>query len=444
MYFKLSIRNAKRSCSDYLLYMLTVSILLAVMTVSHCVAATGDLAGFQTASLPTLIVVILITLIYYMNNFMLKRRAKEFASYLLMGMDKRKLTKMFLYEFWMMGLCCFLAGMALGFGISGIFHIIGKCAGGMEYLVFYGSESGRALLYTFLDFCLTEGVCSFLIGHRMKKLTIYGLLQEEKRNVRLQEVGVCLKWGLFFLVNLICFLGGILGIVFLPGKTALPLLSFIAVPLLGSVSAGYRFLYAFLLQEREKRAGFFYRKNRLYSMSWMLSNCRTDARLSAVFCICLLFSAFSFQFGVLLFQPGISLYDETIQRWMGFLQICLCIIFFAVCFSVRSLLILTEIRREDRNLKILHYMGKSKVQIRGILQRQIAVSLALPMGMTALLLLICTPLVNWKLNRFLPDAAQNILLRSAGVFSLCTLFFYLLYFAIICRMELAGRIENIY
>lgn len=343
MYFKLSIRNAKRSCSDYLLYMLTVSILLAVMTVSHCVAAAGNFAGFQTASLPVLIVMILITLIYYMNDFMLKRRAKEFASYLLMGMDKRKLTKMFLYEFWMMGL--------------------------------------------------------------------------------------------FFLTNLICFLGGILGIVYLPEKTALSLLSVIAVPLLGSVFTGYRFLFAFLAWGREKRIGFFYRKNRLYPMSWMLSNCRMDARLSAVFCICLLFSAFSFQFGVLLFQPGISLYGETIQRWMGFLQICLCIIFFVVCFSIRTLLILTEIRREAGNLKILYYMGKSGPQVKNILRRQAAVRLALPMGMAALLLLICTPLVNWKLNHFLPDAAQNILLRTFGVFGLCTLFFYLLYFAVICRME---------
>lgn len=435
MYFKLSIRNARRSCSDYLLYMLTVSILLAVMTVSHCVAAAGNFAGFQTASLPVLIVMILITLIYYMNDFMLKRRAKEFASYLLMGMDKRKLTKMFLYEFWMMGLCCFLAGTALGFGISGIFHIIGKCVGGMEYLVFRGSESGRALLHTFLDFCLMEGVCSFFIGHRMKKLTICGLLQEEKWNARLQEAGGCRKWGLFFLTNLICFLGGILGIVYLPEKTALSLLSVIAVPLLGSVFTGYRFLFAFLAWGRKKRIGFFYRKNRLYPMSWMLSNCRMDARLSAVFCICLLFSAFSFQFGVLLFQPGISLYGETIQRWMGFLQICLCIIFFVVCFSIRTLLILTEIRREAGNLKILYYMGKSGPQVKNILRRQAAVRLALPMGMAALLLLICTPLINWKLNHFLPDAAQNILLRTVGVFGLCTLFFYLLYFAVICRME---------
>ena len=64
MYFKLSIRNAKRSFSDYLLYLVTVSLLLAIMESSNAVALTGnELAGFQTASLPFLIVIILIILI---------------------------------------------------------------------------------------------------------------------------------------------------------------------------------------------------------------------------------------------------------------------------------------------------------------------------------------------------------------------------------------------
>ena len=47
MYFKLSIRNAKRSFSDYLLYLVTVSLLLAIMESSNAVALTGnELAGF--------------------------------------------------------------------------------------------------------------------------------------------------------------------------------------------------------------------------------------------------------------------------------------------------------------------------------------------------------------------------------------------------------------
>lgn len=48
---------------------------------------------------------------------MLKQRAKEFANYLLLGMEKSKLSFMFLCEFLIIGIACFIAGVLIGFGI---------------------------------------------------------------------------------------------------------------------------------------------------------------------------------------------------------------------------------------------------------------------------------------------------------------------------------------
>lgn len=89
MYLKLSIRNAKRSFTNYLLYVVTMTVLLAVIEVSNCITIIGELAGFQAVSLPLLIAAIQIILVGYIDTFMLKQRAKEFASYLLLGMEKR-------------------------------------------------------------------------------------------------------------------------------------------------------------------------------------------------------------------------------------------------------------------------------------------------------------------------------------------------------------------
>lgn len=52
MYLKLSIRNAKRSFTDYLLYIVTMTVLLAIMEISNCIAIMGESADFQTISLP--------------------------------------------------------------------------------------------------------------------------------------------------------------------------------------------------------------------------------------------------------------------------------------------------------------------------------------------------------------------------------------------------------
>lgn len=437
MYRKLSVRNVKRSFMDYLLYFVTVSILLAVMECFEFVAEAGRLAGFQTASLPLLIVMILIILIYYMNGYMLKQRAKEFASYLLMGMAKRKLTEMFLCEFGIMGAGCFLMGTVLGTAASGFIYLTGLwpgsgLGGNLPWMMVC------SVFHSLLYFGLAQLICSYFTGRRLYKMRISDLLLEEKRNRSFQDMGTCRKWGLLFLIGLVCFLGGMLGVTGLPGQSGLPVLSVIAIPLFTAVFAGYRYLFACLCQARRQAektgAGFFYRKSRLYSMAWMLSNPQKNALLGVVFCICLLFSAVSFQFGVLLFVPGVPLYDKMNREWMGFLQICLSILFFTVCFSIQALLLLTEIRREAGNLKILYYLGKSRAQIKAVLQRQIALRLALPFGMAAPLLFLCTPLVNRKLRTLLPGMAANVLPGAAGTFGLCTAFFYLLYFAVVCKI----------
>lgn len=431
MYLKLSIRNAKRSFSDYLLYMTTMSILLAVMEASYCEAMLGkSLAGFQTASLPVLIILILVALICYIDTFMLKQRAKEFASYLLMGMDKRKLPMLFLGEFWMIGLLCFFIGATLGVSASVLF-----CAGRFSLeKEFLRMLMVHSLPRTFFGFCVTEGICSFHIGRRIKKLQIRELLDEKKRNQRIKNVEDWRKWGLAFLFCFIVFSGGMCGIVFLPETAAFPMVSLISVPLLCSVFTFYRWLFSFLCAAREKRARFLYRKEKLYPAAQLSSNYRTDALLNSVFCICLLFSAMSFLFGILMFQPDVLLYGRTEQEWMGFLQCCLCVIFFVIYFSILSLLILMEAKREAGHLIILYYMGKSRAQIRSILRKQIAVRLSLPMVMAALLLFICIPLLDWKLRALLPDTVSGILPIAAGIFCLCALFFYLFYFAVVCRV----------
>lgn len=78
MIFKLAWRNACRSAGDYFVYVMTVIILAALLCVAHCVAALGQRqAGFQTTSLPLLIVVILVLLVGVLNRFIVAQRLRS-------------------------------------------------------------------------------------------------------------------------------------------------------------------------------------------------------------------------------------------------------------------------------------------------------------------------------------------------------------------------------
>ena len=92
MYLKLSIRNARRSFINYLLYVVTMTVLLAVIEVSNCITIIGELAGFQVISLPLLIAAIQIVLVGYIDLFSAKAAGKRICKLFIIGYGKKEIN----------------------------------------------------------------------------------------------------------------------------------------------------------------------------------------------------------------------------------------------------------------------------------------------------------------------------------------------------------------
>lgn len=448
MYFKLSVRNAKRSFTDYLLYIVTVTALSAVMEASNCITVMGESAGFQAVSFPLLIAMIQIILIGYINTFMLKQRAKEFANYLLLGMKKKNLTNLFLCEMLLIGLFSFFTGTTIGFVLYRFFGPGGSCWTGEPFcsnasLSFStsfprfrlsGALYGKSMLYTLVYFCIVETICALSLKHRLNKLQIRELMHEKNRSQTVKNKGNYKKWRLLFYLSFLCLIGFVCGIAFLPEKDIVPLISTAAVPLIISVFSFYQWSLGFLYERRKTQAIDLYQKDRLYLTAGITSNVRTAAVTNAVFCMCFLFSAGAFLTGMLMLQPEIRLFPTAIQQWMGGLQIGIYIVFTVIYFSILSLHQIIELRQDAQALRILHYIGKSSRQIKVLVIRQIAMKLLFPMAMALLLFFFCLPLLNLKMNLVLPISMRNALFRFAGAFLSCTFFFCLCYFFVIWVM----------
>lgn len=372
-----------------------MTVLLAIIEISNCIAIIGELAGFQVISLPLLIAVIQIVLVGYIDLFLLKQRAKEFASYLLLGMEKRRLTRLFL--------CGFLYG--------------------------------RSMFYTFLFWGLIETVCSFRLRGRLNKLQIKELMYERNRNQGIKNIGSYKKWGIIFLLCFVCLIGCVCGIVFLPEIYVVYLVSVVAIPLLVSVFAFYKWAFGYLYAYRRMNPVQIYQKDRLYITVDITSNFKTAATVNAVFCICLLFSGCSFVTGMLMLQPEFQHFDTAVRQWMGTSQISICIVFLVIYFSILSLQQIIEVRQNSKSDQIMRCMGKNKKQIERLVNKQIAIKLLSPMIMTLLTVLFCVPLLNGKMNLVLPGPLHNILLKLAGGFGACTVVFYICYFGMIRVMS---------
>ena len=431
MYLKLSIRNARRSFIDYLLYVVTMTVLFAVIEVSDCITIIGELAGFQVIFLPLLIAAIQIALVGYIDFFLLKQRAKEFASYLLLGMEKKRLTRLFLWEVLLIGFCCYIVGTTIGFSIYELWYFRDS----MHGIKHCGFLYGRSMFYTLLFFGLIETVCSFRLKGRLNKLQIRELMHERNSNQGIKNIGSYKKWGVIFFLCFVCFIGCVCGIVFLPEVYIVYPVSVVTIPLLVSVFAFYKWVFGYLYAYRRMNPVRIYQKDRLYIAANMTSNFKTAAMVNAVFCICFLFSGCSFVTGMLMLQPEFQLFDTAMRQWMGTSQISICIVFLVIYFSILSLQQIIEVRQSSKSNQIMCCMGKSNKQIEKLVNKQIAIKLLSPIIMALLVILFCIPLLNGKMNLILPVSLNNILLELAGEFGACIVVFYICYFGIICVMS---------
>ena len=101
--FKISIKNIRKSWKDYSVYFMTLIIGVAIFYMFNSLSGQGMMAslsssGYEIVKLMGTLIqgmsigvsIVLGLLIVYANNFLIKRRKKEFGIYRMMGIVSRK------------------------------------------------------------------------------------------------------------------------------------------------------------------------------------------------------------------------------------------------------------------------------------------------------------------------------------------------------------------
>lgn len=127
MTFKLIFGNLKKNMKDYSIYfmtlMLSVSLFYAfnAATGAEAMKTLGQEAQIFTEALGQLIeaasvaiAILMAFLILYVNRFLLKRRKKELGIYMLLGMKKGKISRIFVGETFVIGLASLVSGILFG------------------------------------------------------------------------------------------------------------------------------------------------------------------------------------------------------------------------------------------------------------------------------------------------------------------------------------------
>lgn len=137
MLFKLSLKNIKQSFKDYAIYFITlvlgVSIFYmfnslessqAIMQVSNSTRQIIKLMISMLGFVSVFVAIVLGLLIVYANNFLIKRRKKEFGIYMTLGMGKWQISKIIILETIFVGILSLAVGLLVGIFASQFMSIL--------------------------------------------------------------------------------------------------------------------------------------------------------------------------------------------------------------------------------------------------------------------------------------------------------------------------------
>lgn len=304
---KLALRNAGRLWKDYLLYFLTLSMIVSLMFSFHSLLFSKDiyemihfgnsgelstaatmLIAFMAVS-TVVIFVITAWLIHYMVRFILERRSREFAVYLLAGMKKKQIAWLYSKENLYLGICALCAGLLLGCGLrQTLFFVFYKSIGKHYELM---KQSPQANVFALLLTVILYGVC-FIVAliwskNRVSQMEIIQLLRMDQQNEM-----VSLKRNTLWKRLLFLALGNIVFFYFLifTGRitkwTAM-------LEMIGFIITFYVFYLgfsAFLMKYIEKKGRLIYKRDVIFLMRQFSSKMRNTCFVLGTLSLLVLFA----------------------------------------------------------------------------------------------------------------------------------------------------------
>lgn len=129
MLCKLAWGNVRRAGLDYLVYLLTLTLGVTVFYAFNTISMQVDIAGIDEEGLAQVMGSMLVYLTYflagvmaflmvYANNFIMKRRKKEFGLYQVLGMGRGRVATIMALETVIVSVVAFVVGIVLGVGLS--------------------------------------------------------------------------------------------------------------------------------------------------------------------------------------------------------------------------------------------------------------------------------------------------------------------------------------
>ena len=206
MLFKLSVSNIRRSLRDYAVYFFTLLIGVSVFYVFNAIGGQAamlrvsesrndiiELLKTTLSGVSVFVAGVLGLLIVYASRFLMKRRSKEFALYMTLGMSKGNISAILLLETLMIGIGSLFVGLLIGIGLSQLMSALVANLFEADMSAYKFSVSAEAIGKTILYFAVMYLVVMIFNSVVVTRMKLINLLQSGRRSeqIRLKNPILC-------------------------------------------------------------------------------------------------------------------------------------------------------------------------------------------------------------------------------------------------------------
>ena len=206
MLCKLSLKNITKSITDYTIYILTLILGVAIFYVFNAIdsqtvllqtkQSTYEIIDMMTQMLSAVSVFvsfILGFLIIYASRFLIKRRNKEFAIYMTLGMGKRKISTILFIETIAIGLLSLGVGLGLGVLLSQLMSLLVANMFEADMTNFAFTFSKAALIKTIIYFGIMYLLVMIFNTIQVSRCKLIDLMNSSKKSekVKIKNPIIC-------------------------------------------------------------------------------------------------------------------------------------------------------------------------------------------------------------------------------------------------------------
>ncbi|WP_308780016.1 ABC transporter permease [uncultured Clostridium sp.] len=215
MYSKLAFRNLKRSFKDYAIYFLTLVFGVCIfytfnsiesqsimMELSEVQASAFEQVDLIMGYASVFVAFVLAFLIIYANNYLIKRRKKEFGIYMTLGMDKGNLSRIIFFETLLVGIISLAIGLGIGVILSQGLSVLTAKMFKVNLLKFKFVFSYSAMIKTLISFGIIYILVLMFNSMSIRKIQLIDLINSSKKNENIKVRNIWISV-FIFIVSLI-------------------------------------------------------------------------------------------------------------------------------------------------------------------------------------------------------------------------------------------------